>query len=1076
MKKILSLFTAISFLFGCIPQVFADTYCEISSDKPLRLIVELDGLPAAFSGDDSGFTAYDEQSVSQDEIIENIKDTIDENINVKNTYSNIFKGFSISAEYDDMEKIRSMPGVKNVYISHTYYTPKPQLVNSAEEIELDSYITNDFGYTGERQVIAIIDNEFDTSHAFFADEPKNPRLSKADITNFISESNSTMTDEVYKSAKIPFAYDYAKSSYSTLDSNLSHGTHVAGIAAGKNGTYNNKTFSGIAPDAQLVLMKVSNSCGSMSEDVIIRALDDAAKLGVDVVNVSLGSDYVPSYYASAFSKAVENARNSGVFVSVASGNSSRGYNNKTPLAENTDYGASGTPAAYAASTSVASINNTFQTAEVEKFAFPDGSANYYVPFSKASKFSSKFSDKYYPYAYCTTDSYGKPEQTNLSGKIALIPRGNGIDLSLFEKAGIIGIILWNNAEEYIIGPDFSIPTIVVKNSVGTKLYNKTDKRIKALKSVFGDMSSFSSWGLPENLDLKPEITAPGGYILSSVTGGGYGIKGGTSMAAPHIAGAAALLNQHISESNLTENKTEYPELAENLMMSTADIQKRDGIPYSPRYQGAGLINLKRAVEARAVLQGTNNKSKINLGDKLTSQIPISFKIKNLSDTEQLVFHSVSFDILTDNYAAGDGQNYVSDTKKLSAVSNNIPESVVVPPKSSVTVSFTISLNPDKLAENTKIFTNGFFIEGFIYITDNENKVYNMPICGYYGDWKKVPYFDKTMYDDGGSVLYDETSKTATGTYLFTNSSRVSSNTAILGQNIFTNEFRKDKISISPNNDGLNDTLSLQLQPLRSGFVLEYIEDESGNKINTAALTAYKFNSRTASVLKESDNNLLSDGNYKYVLKMYSNDSVTKQNNGYIFPDEYDDLLVFDFNVDRSAPEIKSCTYSADGTKLSVTATDNHSIQGISVYADETEYAIVANSEENASTSVTFDISGIDIYNAKIRVYDYAMNVTEAAVPEYPYNIKYNLSEETAMDTDITLTYNIICKNKTDVSVIVGGYSSDGKLLYVTAPEKISLKQGVNEKQFSISSDNEIDHFKLFVWDSENDMKPLAAVN
>lgn len=51
-------------------------------------------------------------------------------------------------------------------------------------------------------------------------------------------------------------------------------------------------------------------------------------------------------------------------------------------------------------------------------------------------------------------------------------------------------------------------------------------------------SDFSSWGVPGNLDLKPEITAPGGNIWSTLTDGTYGSMSGTSMSAPSVTGMA----------------------------------------------------------------------------------------------------------------------------------------------------------------------------------------------------------------------------------------------------------------------------------------------------------------------------------------------------------------------------------------------------------------------------------------------------------------------------------------------------------------------------------------------------------
>ena len=74
------------------------------------------------------------------------------------------------------------------------------------------------------------------------------------------------------------------------------------------------------------------------------------------------------------------------------------------------------------------------------------------------------------------------------------------------------------------------------------------------------MSDFSSWGVPGDLSLKPEITAPGGNIYSTLDGGAYGAMSGTSMAAPAMAGLSALALQYIKENDLAEQTSLSPGL------------------------------------------------------------------------------------------------------------------------------------------------------------------------------------------------------------------------------------------------------------------------------------------------------------------------------------------------------------------------------------------------------------------------------------------------------------------------------------------------------------------------------------
>ena len=135
------------------------------------------------------------------------------------------------------------------------------------------------------------------------------------------------------------------------------------------------------------------------------------------------------------------------------------------------------------------------------------------------------------------------------------------------------------------------------------------------------MSDFSSWGVPGNLDLKPEIAAPGGNIWSTLTDGTYGSMSGTSMSAPSVTGMAAVVAQYLRETGLAEQEgMTVRALSQALLMSTSSPLKQDnGVEYSPRKQGSGFANVYHAVTTPAYLltdskDVTDGKVKVNLGD------------------------------------------------------------------------------------------------------------------------------------------------------------------------------------------------------------------------------------------------------------------------------------------------------------------------------------------------------------------------------------------------------------------------------------------------------------------------------
>ena len=133
------------------------------------------------------------------------------------------------------------------------------------------------------------------------------------------------------------------------------------------------------------------------------------------------------------------------------------------------------------------------------------------------------------------------------------------------------------------------------------------------------ISSFSSWGVPGSLIMKPEITAPGGDIYSvngahlnkdtgAVEAGDnatYESMSGTSMAAPQMAGMAAVLGQYIRENGLDKKWTDgnARHLINSLLMSTATpmIETDSGSYYPILRQGAGLADVFAATQAKSFI-------------------------------------------------------------------------------------------------------------------------------------------------------------------------------------------------------------------------------------------------------------------------------------------------------------------------------------------------------------------------------------------------------------------------------------------------------------------------------------------
>ena len=215
------------------------------------------------------------------------------------------------------------------------------------------------------------------------------------------------------------------------------------------------------------------------------------------------------------------------------------------------------------------------------------------------------------------------------------------------------------------------------------------------------MSEFSSWGPVSDLSLKPEITAHGGSILSSVPGGGYEKISGTSMACPNLCGVIVLVRQALKERYPDMSAVEITNLANSLFMSTGTIiLDEQGNPYSPRKQGAGLGNLQYALDTLAYLSVEGStKPKLELKDdpNETGVYELVFDVNNLSNTK-LQYRLSNFTMTETlstadpEYVAEKGYMLSPDTEIKCVGDGNIAGDVItVNENGTVTIKYTIKL-------------------------------------------------------------------------------------------------------------------------------------------------------------------------------------------------------------------------------------------------------------------------------------------------------------------------------------------------------------------------------------------------
>ena len=239
---------------------------------------------------------------------------------------------------------------------------------------------------------------------------------------------------------------------------------------------------------------------------------------------------------------------------------------------------------------------------------------------------------------------------SVEGKIALVSRGSveyNTKKEAAKAAGAAGILVYNNEPGmlYMQMDNYDLPSAFISQADGKYLVGLAEGQRKLTVSATsgsvdnptsGEMSDFSSWGVTPELTLKPDLTAPGGNIKSATTGGGYTTKSGTSMSAPFVSGAMALVKQYIEQNDLASTETEKANLVSNLLMSTADLVMAGTAPYSPRKQGAGSVNIAAATSTKAYLTAVGGgRPKVELGDdaQKTGKYEVKFEVHNLTNEE-----------------------------------------------------------------------------------------------------------------------------------------------------------------------------------------------------------------------------------------------------------------------------------------------------------------------------------------------------------------------------------------------------------------------------------------------------------
>jgi minor extracellular serine protease Vpr len=646
---------------------------------------------------------------------------------VKYSYDKLFNGLSINASRADINKIKSLANVTAVWpVALIEAPPKgsepsPDLFTALAMTGADTAQT-EMEYTGKGIKVAVMDTGIDIDHPAFG-------------------GFGTAGTNTFPTTRVAYGYDFvgddfnadpASPSYNPIavedpnpDDCGGHGTHVAGIVGAHDTTNHMNHMKGVAPEVTFGAYRVFGCEGSTTADIMILAMERALSDGMDVLNMSIGSSFQWPQYPTAV--AASRLVNNGMVVVASIGNS----------------GTSGLYAAGAPGLGDKVIGTaSFDNSHVFLPYFTSNGQNIgYITmtFSPNPPTSGTEEVVWVGRGCIDSDTTTPGNQTDPylgdpSGKVALVQRGN---CGFAEKAtraisaGATAVVVQNNAPG-VFGGTLGAPLQDPRPVVGISLADGDFLRAQAAPVMMtwtsqtasfvsptgGLISSFSSYGLSPDLALKPDIGAPGGNIYSSypLELGGYATLSGTSMASPHVAGAAALL---------LEAKPKTPaQTVRGILQNSADPKPWWGAPTAPyldkvHRQGAGMLDIDDAIRASTRIE----PSKLSLGESQSGPATRTLTIRNGGPS------SVTYDLSFANAISTNANTFAPGFNLSNASVSFGTSSVTVPPGGTATVAATITPATGP--------TKGQYGGYIVFTPQGGGQVYRVPFAGFVGDYQSI---------------------------------------------------------------------------------------------------------------------------------------------------------------------------------------------------------------------------------------------------------------------------------------------------------------------------------------------------